>query len=106
MGGGHELVHSYLMPTLPATIISPLALSKHNGCTGYVTMSNLFSTGCHIELQNCQRRSQNLQIDLQQRVGLLYTGEVLRPLAEQQGLDSFWIGRVTSAPIRLKKIAR
>ena len=81
--GQEELVEAYFTPTLEATILSPTALTMHFKCQGYVMVLNLSGTGCHLELQHCCRKSQNLHIALQYWAGLLYTDE-LRVLTKHE----------------------
>ncbi len=81
---GTTLVPTFLTPSLPATILSPDAACRDNGCSGYTAISNCDGHNCSVTMRHCKRRSGDLRIPAVLRRGMLYTKPLIRPTEAQR----------------------
>ena len=81
--GQHQFIRSFYTPEIPASIISPDAFGKANGCRGYQTYSDFHNGRATLDLIDCQQSQSSMSFDLQLIRGLLFTDSLIAPTPSQ-----------------------
>jgi len=69
---GFIMVRTFYMPSLPATILSPAAITSDSGCLGYSSFAHLDGHDCCLTLHGSTSTS-DITFSLQLCHGLLFT---------------------------------
>ena len=81
---GFMFVRCFYTPQIPATILSPNAITRLYGCKGYSTYSDLIDNSASMQLVDCSECETTVNFDLQLIRGLLYTDSLIAPTATER----------------------
>jgi hypothetical protein len=77
------MTKAYYTPTISAMILSPNAMAKEKGCSGY-TMVCMFDAECTLRLHHCRLNKRDIMYILKKLGGLLFTDALILPANEAQ----------------------
>ena len=76
-------IKTFYTPEIPATIISPDALSRQSSCAGYQTYFSLIDKKARLQLIDCSPERRLISFQLQLIRGLLFTDSLMIPTPEE-----------------------